>query len=75
VEVYFKVIILLDIAPGYLPPLSDVGENIRVTFLCPSTTSRPFCGSACLLHMQELLCFQKTFTQLIRIVAMKINFH
>jgi hypothetical protein len=38
VNIPFKILLLVN-APGYLPYISDIDENIKVMFLPPNNTS------------------------------------
>jgi hypothetical protein len=39
INVLFKILFLLDNAPGHPPSIADIHENINVMFLPPNTTS------------------------------------
>jgi hypothetical protein len=66
VKVPFKILLLLNNAPGHPPRLSDTDENIHVMFLSPNTT--------CLIQPMDqgvIATFKsyylwKTFTQLVK---------
>jgi hypothetical protein len=61
----FKIILLLDYAPGHPRTLDDLNPNVRVIFLPPNTTSLLQPMDQCVIAAFKLYDLKRTFTKCI----------
>jgi hypothetical protein len=66
INVPFKILLLLDNAPGHPPSIADIDENINVMFLPPDTTSLIQLMDQGVIATFKSYYLQRTFIQMVK---------